>query len=332
VRGDHRARIAHLTERPAKLTVVTNAPRTVARSQTSDRRRVRAWLQRAPLLPAVVFTVVVTQIPFLLTLWYSFQDYNLNYPARPKNFPTIANYKAVFADPTFRTAALNTLMFTAGPVILSLILGTGIAILLNRHVFGRGLLRTLIISPFLVMSTAAALVWKFAILDTTFGVLNYFLKPLGVHDVNWIGVHSQLTIITFLTWQWTPFMVLLALAGLQSQGDDILEAARADGAGAWRIFRSLTLPHLRPYIELGILLGSIYIVQAFDAIFIITQGGPATDTTNLPYYIYQTAFQAYDIGRASAMSVVVVIATILIATVALRTISSMFSEEGMRGR
>ena len=314
------------------MTVLTSAPRRIAPAHTTERRRVRGWFTRAPLLPAMVFTIVVTQIPFLLTLWYSFQDYNLNYPNRPKNFPTLANYKAVFADPTFRAAALNTLMFTAGPVILSLVLGTGIAVLLNRHVFGRGFLRTLIISPFLVMSTAAALVWKFTILDTTFGVLNYFLKPFGVHDVNWIGVHSQLTIITFLTWQWTPFMVLIVLAGLQSQGDDILEAARADGAGAWRIFRSLTLPHLRPYIELGILLGSIYIVQAFDAIFIITQGGPATDTTNLPYYIYETAFQAYDIGRASAMSVVVVVATILVATVALRTISSMFSEEGMLGR
>jgi sorbitol/mannitol transport system permease protein len=215
---------------------------------------------------------------------------------------------------------------------LSLLFGVGIAVLLNRHVFGRGFLRTLIVSPFLVMSTAAALVWKFTILDTTFGILNWFLKPFGVGRVNWIGIHPQLTIITFLTWQWTPFMVLLALAGLQSQGDDILEAARVDGANAWRIFRSLTLPHLRPYIELGILLGSIYIVQSFDAIFIITQGGPSTDSTNLPYYIYQVAFQAYDIGRASAMSVVVVVATILIATVALRVVSSVFSEEGMVGR
>jgi sorbitol/mannitol transport system permease protein len=316
------------------VTVLTTAPREIAPAPPPSRRvgRGAAWLRRLPLLPAMVFTIVVTQIPFLLTLFYSFEKYNLNYPSRPKRFPTVANYQAVFADPMFRTAALNTLLFTAVPVIASILLGLGIAILLNRRVFGRGFLRTLIISPFLVMSAAAALIWKYSILDTTFGVLNFFLKPFGVHDVNWIGVHSQLTIITFLTWQWTPFMVLILLAGLQSQGEDILEAARVDGAGAWRIFRTLTLPHLRMYIELGILLGSIYIVQAFDSIYMITQGGPATDTTNLPYYIYQTAFQAYDIGRASAMSVVVVVATILIATVALRTISSMFSDEGMRGR
>jgi len=275
---------------------------------------------------------VVTQIPFLLTLWYSFQKYDLNYPTAPRDFPTIYNYKVVFDDPIFRAAVVNTVLFTAAPVILSLLLGLGIALLLNRHVFGRGFLRTLIISPFLVMPTAAALVWKFTILDTTFGLLNFFLRPFGVHNENWIGSFPQATIITFLTWEWTPFMVLLLLAGLQSQREDILEAARVDGAGAWRIFRSLTLPMLRPYLELGVLLGSIYIVQAFDGIYIITQGGPATLTTNLPYYIYQIAFQGFNIGQASAMAVIVVVATILIATVALRTISSLFSAEGMRGR
>ena len=314
------------------MTVLTTAPHKLAWSAPRQRQRGAAWLKRLPLLPAMVFTIVVTQIPFLLTLWYSLQKYNLNYPSRPRHFPTIANYQAVFGDPVFRTAALNTLLFTAVPVICAVLLGIGIATLLNRRVFGRGFLRTLIISPFLVMSAAAALIWKYSILDTTFGVLNYFLKPFGVHDVNCIGVHSQLTIITFLTWQWTPFMVLIILAGLQSQSEEVLEAARVDGASAWRVFRSLTLPHLRMYIELGILLGSIYIVQAFDSIYMITQGGPATDTTNLPYYIYQTAFQAYDIGRASAMSVVVVVATILVATVALRTISSMFSDEGTGAR
>jgi sorbitol/mannitol transport system permease protein len=276
--------------------------------------------------------IVVTQIPFLLTLWYSFQKYNLNYPTAPRDFPTLYNYKAVFNDSIFRTAALNTVLLTAAPVILSVALGVGIGLLLNRHVFGRGFLRTLIISPFLVMPAAAALVWKYTILDATFGVLNFFFRPFGAHNVNWIGTQSQVTIITFLTWEWTPFMVLLVLAGLQSQPQDTLEAARVDGAGSWQIFRSLTLPQLRPYIELGVLLGSIYIVQAFDGIYMITAGGPSTDTTNLPYYIYQIGFQGFDIGRASAMAVVVVVATILIATVALRVVSSLFSDEGMRGR
>jgi sorbitol/mannitol transport system permease protein len=135
-----------------------------------------------------------------------------------------------------------------------------------------------------------------------------------------------------LTWQWTPFMVLILLAGLQSQSQDILEAASVDGAGNLRVFRHLTLPHLRQYLELGIVLGSIYLVQSFDAIFMITSGGPGTSTTNIPYYLYEVAFRSFDIGRASAMGVVVVVITIVIATAALRLISSLFSDEGMAGR
>ena len=315
------------------VNVAESAPAvTRARPQRAGRRGAGPWTRRVPLVPALVFMFIVTQLPFVLTVWYSFQRYDLNNPTAPRDFPTLWDYRQIFADHIFRTAVVNTVVLTAVPVIASVLFGVGIGLLLNRYVFGRGFLRTLIISPFLVMPTAAALVWKFTILDTTFGVLNYFLRPFGLGSENWIGVHSQLTIIAFLTWMWTPFMVLLALAGLQSQGEDLLEAARVDGAGPWRIFRSLTLPQLRPYIELGVLLGSIYIVQAFDGIYIITAGGPSTDTTNLPYYIYQTAFQAYDIGRASAMAVIVVIAIILIATIALRVVSSLFSEEGMRGR
>jgi sorbitol/mannitol transport system permease protein len=275
--------------------------------------------------------IVVTQIPFVLTLWYSLQSWNLLHPGT-RHFVGLRNYKTIFTDTIFRTAVINTVEFTVVPVILSLVLGTGIALLLDRHVFGRGLLRTLIVSPFLVMPAAAALVWKFTILDPVFGVLNYFLRPFGVGEVDWINTHPQTTIITVLTWQWTPFMVLLILAGLQSQGQDVLEAARVDGADGLRIFRSLTLPHLRQYMELGILLGSIYIVQAFDAIFMITAGGPGQRTTNLPYYLYEVAFRGFDIGRASAMGVVVVIATIVVATLALRLISSLFSDEGMAGR
>jgi sorbitol/mannitol transport system permease protein len=292
-----------------------------------------SWIRRAPLLPALLFTIVVTQVPFLLTLWYSLQDYKLGSPGLSRKFPTFDNYQTVFQDHVFRIAALHTVVLTAVPVILSVSFGVGIAVLLNRHVFGRGFLRTLIISPFLVMSSAASYVWKYEILDPNTGVLNYFGKSIGLKSQDWAGQHSQSTIIAFLTWQWTPFMVLLALAGLQSQGDDVLEAARVDGASAWRIFRSITLPHLRQYIELGVLLGSIYIVQAFDSINIITKGGPSTDTTNLPYYIYEIGLSGqFDIGRASAMAVVVVIATILVATLALRVVSSLFSDEGMTGR
>jgi sorbitol/mannitol transport system permease protein len=307
------------------------APAVTVRPDRTRAEKGTGMVRRLPLLPALIFMVVLTQIPFLLTIWYSLQSWNLLHPDR-KHFVWFHNYKLIFSDTIFRTAVVNTIEFTVAPVILSVLLGLGIALLLDRHVFGRGFLRTLIISPFLVMPAAAALVWKFTILDTSFGVLNWFLKPFGVGHVDWISTHSQGVVITVLTWQWTPFMVLILLSGLQSQGADLLEAARVDGASSWRIFISLTLPHLRQYIELGVLLGSIYIVQAFDAIFMITAGGPGQKTTNLPYYIYETAFRGFSIGLASAMGVVVVVATILVATLALRVVSSLFSDEGMAGR
>lgn len=123
-----------------------------------------------------------------------------------------------------------------------------------------------------------------------------------------------------LVWQWTPFMMLILLAGLQSRPAEMMEAARLDGASAWQTFRYLTLPHLRRYLELGVLLGSVYIVQNFDAVFTITSGG--LGTANLPYTIYETFYRAHEYGLASAAGVVVVIGTMIIATFALRVVSS----------
>jgi sorbitol/mannitol transport system permease protein len=310
-------------------TMTAPTPQITKQVEQRDTRRNR--VRRIPLLPALVFTIVVTQFPFLLTIWYSLQSWNLLHP-QTKHFTGLDNYKTIFTDTIFRTALLNTLIFTLVPVLLSLAIGLAIALLLDRKVMGRGLLRSLIVSPFLVMPAAAALVWKFTLLDTQFGILNWALRPFGVDHVDWINKYPKGTIITVLTWQWTPFMVLILLAGLQSQPSDVLEAARVDGAGSWQIFRWMTIPHLRQYMELGIVLGSIYLVQSFDAIFMITSGGPGQKTTNIPYYLYEVAFRSFDIGRASAIGVVVVFLTIVVATFALRTISGLFSDEGMEGR
>jgi sorbitol/mannitol transport system permease protein len=142
---------------------------------------------------------------------------------------------------------------------------------------------------------------------------------------DWISSMPMLAVEASLIWQWTPFMMLILLAGLQSRPMDVVESARIDGATGWQIFRYLTLAHLRPYLELAALLGSIYIVQNFDAVFTITSGG--LGTANLPYTIYQTFYQAHDYGQASAEGVIVVIASIIIATFALRVVGSLLREE-----
>jgi sorbitol/mannitol transport system permease protein len=137
-------------------------------------------------------------------------------------------------------------------------------------------------------------------------------------------------VVVALVWQWTPFMMLILLAGLSGQSSEALEAALIDGATAMDTFRFITLPHLRQYLELSVLLGSIYVLQTFDAVFTITQGGPGTATTNLPYEIYLTMFRKYEYGQAAAAGVVVVIGTIIVATFALRVVSSLFKQEATR--
>ncbi|MFD0200929.1 MULTISPECIES: carbohydrate ABC transporter permease [Saccharothrix] len=285
------------------------------------------WARRAPLLPALVFTIVVTQLPFVATLVISLMRWNSLDPAN-RGFAGLDNYTAVFTDPDLRSAIGVTVVLTATVVLVSLVLGLGLALLLDRRFFGRGVVRTMLIAPFLVVPVAAALLWKHALYNPEYGLFNGVLTWLFGADApqpEWIGGMPLLAVEASLVWQWTPFMMLILLAGLQSRPQDAVEAARIDGATTWQVFRHLTLPHLRQYLELGALLGSIYVVQNFDAVFTITSGG--LGTANLPYTIYQTFYQAHDYGQASAAGVVVVVGSIVIATFALRVVSSLLREE-----
>jgi sorbitol/mannitol transport system permease protein len=312
-------------------TTATTAPPALRRgarsfSLTQERRR-----RRGPLLPALIFMIIVTQLPFVVTLVYSFFSWNLLRPGS-RQFAWLQNYGDVLTDSTTRHALLVTVELTVGAVILSVLVGLACALLVDRKFLGRGVVRTLLIAPFLVMPAAAALLWKTTMLNPVFGIVNWVLGPLGVGDVDWASQFPLLTIIIVETWHWSPFMMLILLGGLQSQDRSVLEAARVDGATALQSFRYLTLPHLRQFIELGVVLGSIYIVQTFDSIFMITQGGPGTATTNLPFEIYQTAFRAFDVGQAAALGVVVVALTIIVATYALRIISRLFTDPVVAAR
>ena len=287
------------------------------------------WQRRLPLLPALIYTIVVTQIPFLVTLYYSFQNYFWNEPGGAK-FAGVSNYTEVFKDASFRGAIVRSVTMTAIAVIVAMILGTVLAVLLDRKFPGRGIVRTLIITPFLVMPAAAALIWSGPMLDPNFGLLNYLLQPFGVNHVAWLSTHAYGAVIVVMVWQWMPFMMLIVLAGLQSQASDILEAAKVDGASAFATFRELTLPHLRPYIELGVLLGSIYLVNVFDQVRLMTNGGPGTTTTTLPFYLYQKLNYAFDVGGSAAAGVVTVVLTIIVATFALRLFARVFQFEESR--
>ena len=290
------------------------------------RQRRDGWSRRLPLLPALIFTIIVTQLPFLFTIWYSLRSWNL-LRLDSDVFVGLSNYVEIFLDSTFRKAAFNSILITLACVLISMILGIFFAILLDREFLGRGIVRTLLITPFLIMPVAGALLWSVSMLDPTYGLLNWVIGLVGISPVDWTSSHPIVSILFSLVWQWTPFMMLLVLAGLQAQPKDVLEAARMDGAGWFRTFWFVTLPQLRMYIELGVLLGAIYVVNTFDQIYLMTAGGPGTASANLPFYIYQRAFLGFDIGQSAAMGVIVVIATIIIATLALRLIFRSFDQK-----
>jgi sorbitol/mannitol transport system permease protein len=306
------------------VAVGARRPRAAASAARRD-----SWLRRLPLLPALVYVLLITQIPFALTVYYSFFSWNLLRPGSFQ-FAGLQNYGAVLGESSTRIAIVNTVVLTLCAVAISVVIGVLVALLFNRDVFGKGVLRTLMIGPFLVMPTAAALIWKDTLLNPIFGLVDYVLSPIGLGHVDWVNRFPMATIVTIEVWRWTPFMMLIVLAGLQSQNLETLEAARVDGADAISTFRYITLPFIRPFVELGALLGSLFIVQTFDSIFMTTQGGPGQATTNIPFLLYLVAFQGFDVGKASAIGVFAVILTMIVASFALRTLFTIFHVEARR--
>lgn len=296
-------------------------------NHVSPGARKKARQARALVMPALFFSIALTQIPFLVTIYFSFLEWN---QLRPDDiaFTGFSNYAAVFTGPDFLSSLMATVTITGSAVVLSLLFGLLFAILLDRKFVGQGLARTLMITPFLIMPAAAALIWKWSMLDANVGMVNVGLNFIGLPSVAWNTDFPALTIIMLLTWQYTPFMMLILLAGLQSQSREVLEAAAVDGAGPIRTFQHMTLPHLRQYIEIATLLGGIMLLQVFDPVAIMTKGTGGTKT--LSYLLYERAFIGLDIGQAAAFGVVTVIITIAVATIALRTLFKVFMEGGTR--
>jgi polyol transport system permease protein len=283
------------------------------------------WRRRLPLLPALLFMILLTQVPFVMSIYYSLTDWKV-VPPGPREFVGLDNYRDLIHDHFFGQAIWVSIQLTVFPVILALVLGTALAVLLDRNFFGRGIVRTLLITPFLITPVVIGLIWKNQMFHGLYGVINWVIEKLGGTPVEFVSQHPTLSIAITLVWQWTPFMMLIMLAGLQSMPTDVTEAAKVDGAAPFGIFRQLTLSHLRPYMELGLLLGSIYLIQLYDQIAVMTGGGPGS--TNVPYYVYQRSIGGgWEFGLASSYSIVVVIASIVIATFALRVLSRLLKGE-----
>jgi sorbitol/mannitol transport system permease protein len=274
-----------------------------------DRLAPSRWATR----PAVVYLIVTTQIPFVATLYFSLHSWNLLYPARPVRYVGLANYSHVFADRVFQIAIENTVLFTVLSALLSTLIGLGLALLVNRLSFGRGLAYSLLFAPFLIMETVNPIIWKNMLLNPVYGLLDFALTSLGLHPVDLITNAPRSAIVLMIVWQWAPFMMLILLAGLQSVAQELLEAAQMDGANAWSQFRYITLPHLAPYLSVGMMLEAILLLPAFGPIYVGTYGGPGNQTANLMFAVYRILTEQYEIGRAAAGGVITALMTTVVA-------------------
>ncbi len=298
--------------------------RTAVAARDARPRPAFRFTPSALMWPALAYLILTTQVPFFMTVYYSFFRWNLVIPGN-RPFVGFANYVSLFSEPSALRVLGNTLVLTFGVLVVTLILGGLLALLLNRPFVGRALVRTLLISSFLVMPVVTAVVWKNMLLNPVFGFFSWLATSLGGAPVDWLSRFPMASMITMVAWEWTPFAMIILLTGLQSLPEDQIEAARLDGAGPWSEFRYIVLPHWAQAIEVVVLLETIFVLQVYGEIYASTSGGPGVATTNLPYFIYQKAFAEYNIGLASAAGVIAVIFTNIVAVFLLRMISRNLS-------
>ncbi len=301
-------------------------PATTVRGTARVSRLRRPPFRLVLLLPAIIYLAVMTQAPFALTLWYSLHKWILTSPELGVSWVGLDNFVyTVTQDTIFRASIVNWLVITIGIVVPSLVLGLAFALLLHRRFPLRGLVRSLMIAPFFVMPTVNAQVWTNLLFNPVFGLLSWLTTSIGLGRVDVLAREPKLAIMVMAVWQWTPFMMLILLAGLQGLSDEVREAAQVDGATPLDEFRFVTLPLLGRYLELASLLGTIYVLQLFGEIFVATQGGPGTATTTIPYYVYQTISQSNDVGTSAAQGVLAVVVASVIAALLLRLLLRTFS-------
>ena len=253
------------------------------------------------MLPAVIFVVLMVIFPFGYAFWLSLQDYRIGQAVK---FIGIGNYTALIQDEHFWNGIKLTFILYITALILQLILGVGLGMLLHRVQLMRGLVRTVMVSPFMLPPVVIGMM-SIVILDPGMGVANYLLKAANLPTSLFLASTDYViyTVVLIDTWQWTPFVALIVLGGLQSLPTKIYEAAAIDGATGWREFVYITLPLLGPTILTAAVLRSVDLLRFFDVIYITTQGGPGYASSTLNIYAYRKAFEFTDIGYAAALMI-----------------------------
>ena len=298
-----------------------SASATASAAAATGKRRSRRDVNTTPLLaPSVVILFVWMIVPLALTLWFSFQRYNLVVPTIT-GFAGLENYEYLLTDPALWTAMINTLLLVGWVLIVTVVLGTLLAVLFDQDFVGQGVARLFAIAPFFVMPTVSALIWKNMLMHPVNGLFAWITRGLGLGTIDWFANLPLTSIVIIVAWQWTPFALLILLTAIQSLDHEQKEAARMDGAGPLAMFWFIILPHLGRAISVVVMIETIFFLTIFAEIFVTTSGGPGLASTNLAFLIYMRALLDFDVGGASAGGVIAIILANIVAVFLIRSIA-----------
>jgi sorbitol/mannitol transport system permease protein len=271
--------------------------------------------------PSVVVLLIGSLVPLAMTLWFSFSRYNLLNPLI-HGFAGVSNYKFLLRDPALYSALLVTLELVGWVLAASVGLGAILAALFETRFPGRGIARVLMISPFFVMPTVSALIWKNLLMHPVNGLFAWMSRSLGLPVIDFFGQIPLTAVIIIVAWQWLPFAFLILMTALQSLDESTLEAARIDGAGPLSTFFYIQVPHMGRAISVVIMMETIFLLSVFAEIYVTTSGGPGIATTNLAFLIYQRALLAFNVGGASAAGVIAIVLANIMAAFMIRTVAT----------
>jgi sorbitol/mannitol transport system permease protein len=279
----------------------------------------RRTLPRLLLTPAVASLLLWMLVPLGMTLYFSAIRYNLLQP-EVTGFAGWENYEFFITDPAFWPSVINTLLLLGWVVLITVVLGMAIALLIDAPFPGRRLVRVLLISPFFVMPTVNALLWKHMMMNPIYGVLAQVWAFFGAEPVNWLQDWPLASIVIMVAWQWLPFATLIFITALQSLDREQMEAARMDGAHYGQQLRYLVLPHMSRSIAVVVMIEMIFLVSIFAEIFTTTGGGPGHASTNMAFLIFTQALLNFDAGAASAGAVFAIILANIAAIFLIRMV------------
>ena len=269
--------------------------------------------------PAVISLLLWMIVPLVMTIYFSVIRYNLMQPENT-GFIGLENFEYFITDPSFWPAVLNTVLLLGWVIIITVVLGLFIALITDAPFPGRGIVRVLLISPFFVMPTVNALLWKHMMMNPVYGVLAQVWIFFGAEPVDWLVDWPLTSVILMVSWQWLPFAALIFITALQSLDREQLEAARMDGATYVQQLRYLVLPHLSRSIAVVVMIELIFLLGVFAEIFTTTGGGPGDASTNLTFLIFKQALMSFDAGVASAGALFAVVLANIAAAFLIRLV------------